>query len=56
MFEAKKIEKKNAKKSRRTQNTPRNPQQPGDRDHFETARNETPVSYTHLTLPTIYSV
>ena len=28
-------------KSRRTQNTPRNPQQLGDRDHLETARDET---------------
>ena len=24
-----------------TQNTPRNPQQPGDRDHLEAARGET---------------
>ena len=38
-FEEKKA-KKNTK-SRRTQNTPRNPQQPGDRDHLETACNET---------------
>ena len=28
-------------KSRRTQNTPRNPQQPGDHDHFETTCDET---------------
>ena len=28
-------------KIRPAQNTPRNPQQPGDRDHFETARDET---------------
>ena len=38
-------EKKNEKKtriiSRRTQNTPRNPQQPGDRDHLETVCDET---------------
>ena len=36
--------KKNEKKtprSRRTQNTPRDPQQPGDRDHLETASDET---------------
>ena len=31
----------NTKKSRPTQNTPRNPQQPGDRDHLEMARDET---------------
>ena len=31
-------EKKNSEKSRPTQNTPLNPQQPGDRDHLETAR------------------
>ena len=29
------------KKSRTTQNTPRNPQQPGDRDRLKTARDET---------------
>ena len=28
-------------KSRRTQNTPRNPQQTGDRDHLETACDKT---------------
>ena len=28
-------------KIRPTQNTPRNPQQPGDSDHFETAHDET---------------
>ena len=38
-FEEKKT-KKNMK-SRRTQNTPRNLQKPGDRDHFETACDET---------------
>ena len=32
---------KKLKKSRPTQNTPRNPQQPGDRDELETARDET---------------
>ena len=31
----------NTKQSRRTQNTPRNPQQPGDCDHLDTARDET---------------
>ena len=36
-----KIEKKKTqKKVRPTQNTPRNPQQPGDRDHLETAREK----------------
>ena len=39
VFEEKK-RKKNTK-SRRTQNKPRNPQQPDDRDHLETACNET---------------
>ena len=33
----KKSKKKDGKKIRPTQNTPRNPQQPGNRDHFETA-------------------
>ena len=33
--------KKKTPKSRRTRNTPRNPQQPGDRDHLETACDET---------------
>ena len=33
--------KKTRNKSRRTRNTPRNPQQPGDRDHLETACDET---------------
>ena len=34
---------------RPTQNTPRNPQQPGDRDHLETARDETrPTHYPIL--------
>ena len=37
-------EKKNTKKSRRAQNTPRNPQQHGDRDHLETARDVPRVS------------
>ena len=37
----KKIEKKTPEKIRRTQNTPRNLQQPGDRDQLETARDET---------------
>ena len=32
---------KNKKKSRLTENTPRKPQQPGDRDQLETARDET---------------
>ena len=41
-FEEKiKSEKKERNKSRRTQNTPRSPQQPGDRDHVETACDET---------------
>ena len=31
----------NPPKSRRTQTTPRNPQQPGDRDHLEAACDET---------------
>ena len=38
------VRRKNLKqntKSRRTQNTPRNPQQPGDRDHLKTACDET---------------
>ena len=34
-------EKNKNQKSRRTQNTPRNQQQPGDRDHHETARDDT---------------
>ena len=33
--------KQNRKKIRPTQNTPRKPQQPGDRDHLEKARDET---------------
>ena len=33
--------KKHGKKIRPTQNTPRKPQQPGDRDQLETARVET---------------
>ena len=33
--------KKNTKKSRRTQNTPRNPLQRGDRDYLETPRDKT---------------
>ena len=37
----KKIGKKKHGKIRPTQNTPRNPQQPGDRDYLETAREET---------------
>ena len=32
---------KHGKKIRPTQSTPRNPQQPGDRDHLETAREKT---------------
>ena len=40
LLEKKKSNKKHTK-SRRTQSTPRNPQQPGDRDHLETARDET---------------
>ena len=39
--EKKKNEKNNHSKNRRTQNTPRNSQQPGDRDHLETACDET---------------
>ena len=39
-FEQKKNETKNTK-FRRTRNTARNPQQPGDRDHLETVRDET---------------
>ena len=36
-------------KSHHTQNTPRNSQQPGDRDHLETARDETrPTRYPIL--------
>ena len=38
---SKKKNKQKETKSRRTQNTPRSPQQPGDRDHLETARDET---------------
>ena len=38
----KKIEKKYTEKIRPTQNTPRNPQQPGDRVQLETACEETP--------------
>ena len=37
----KKLKKQNPKKSRRTQNTPRNLQQPGDRDQLEMVRDET---------------
>ena len=36
-----KIEKKKPFKTRPTENTPRNPQQPGDRDHLEAACDET---------------
>ena len=36
-----KIGKKCAEKIRPTQDTPRYPQQPGDRDHLETAHDET---------------
>ena len=36
-----KIEEKKHEKIRRSQNTPRNPQQPGDRDQLESARDET---------------
>ena len=35
------VRSKNKKKIRPTQNTPRNLQQPGDRDHLETARRNT---------------
>ena len=35
-------ETKKTKKIRPTQNTPRNPQQPGDRDYLETARDHVP--------------
>ena len=38
---SKKTKRKINTKSRRTQSTPRNPQQPGDRDHLETACDET---------------
>ena len=37
----KKQKQKHEKQIRPTRNTPRNPQQPGDRDHLETARDET---------------
>ena len=40
-FEEKKIEKKKHEEIRLTHHTPRNPQQPGDRDHLETTRDET---------------
>ena len=40
-MEEKKNRRKKEKKIRRTQNTPRNPLQPDDRDHLETARDET---------------
>ena len=39
--EGKKNEKKKHEKMRRTPNTPRNSQQPDDRNHLETACNET---------------
>ena len=40
---------KKKKKSRRTLNTPRNPQQPGDQDHLETTRDKTrPTRYPIL--------
>ena len=42
----KKLEKKKLKKVRPTLNT-RNPQQPGDRDHLETARDETRPTLAH---------
>ena len=48
-FEEKKKEKrKNTKKSRPTLNTPRNQQQLGDRDHLETARDETRPTRSHM--------
>ena len=39
--EEKKNGNKKHEKTRPTQNTPRNPQQPGDRDRLEAARDET---------------
>ena len=50
---SKKTERKQNTKSRRTQSTPRNPQQPGDRDHLETACDVTrlmlsPYSPTYI--------
>ena len=41
----KKTEKKNTEKKRPTQNTPRSPQQPGNRVQLETARKETHPTY-----------
>ena len=43
----KKYLKKKIEKKRPNQNTPRNPQQPGDRDHLETARDETRPTLAH---------
>ena len=48
-FEEKKTAKKIAKKSRPAENKPRKPQQPGDRDHLETACDET----RHTRSPTL---
>ena len=45
----KKNEKKKREKFRPTENTPRKPQQPGDRDHLETACDET----RHTRSPTL---
>ena len=50
---SKKTKRKINTKSRRTQSTPRNPQQPGDRDHLETACDVTrlmlsPYSPTYI--------
>ena len=43
------VRKKKNEKICPTQNTPRNPQQPIDRDHLETARDET--RHTRLPIP-----
>ena len=45
--------KKKKKKSRRTLNTPRSPQQPVDRDHLETACNETRPRVSPYSPPSI---
>ena len=50
-FEEKEEEKKRGKKIRPAHNTPRNPQQPGDRVHVETACEETrPARHPTLTI------
>ena len=42
-WKKKKMEKQNKTKSRRTQNTPRNPQQAGDGDQLETLAHTRPL-------------